>query len=733
MRNDSTGPSHARGAPIRAEVHRLVNLTPHRVVLETLAANGDTQRLVLPPADAVPRLVIAAGNNDVLLIRGGDDHFDGSVLPVVNGTRAIGIEPPLPDPQPGVLYITSRALAEYIPERMDLVWPEDQIRDREGTVIGARKLGRVGKRDSDVVNRKGQSQQDRPYKHEVIVTSSAATVRQGPGFISIRDSSRMRMSLILEMKSTRTWDDSFPLHSEGNTQSYEGNTAPCWKNGGVNFRTPRSSSYPGKDQSELHPHVAESILSHAIRRSLRLTQVWKHRSKDGSVAFSIGALEVLKVKETPGDLRVLLVIHAEVPCDDYSTVREAIHTRRTFHRLRDTLLQILTDEGGCEQGSLSFPGRTKSDESAPPITTITWVPQAIVSSWRSVSTVEQAHALGVEVSSDVVDTLMTENAYHGGSNVAGNTCDTAVIIAGWQWGFMPATDGIELGDTRFADALRSLHCLSQSWAVYATEHGIAYVETQHTDYSVEAIRRMLTRHLNIHLLIALNQMRTLDLSRRLAALARDLRSATNKLSASDAPTDETQLDELIERAVVLDAEATAFLASEWWTDVSSRSKADQILVWMQEATDLDRSVNQVVQQARAIRESIQTLIERREHAIALEQQQAEREQHYTSQMMEWAIGILTFIGIPLTVLLEVWINWDPTISLTARSGPHWLIWLVLVIGGAIIVGVLLARLFNVDLVPPIPSDYVKKRRQQAKDERRLTKRQRGRAKRPQRR
>lgn len=111
-----------------------------------------------------------------------------------------------------------------------------------------------------------------------------------------------------------------------------------------------------------------------------------------------------------------------------------------------------------------------------------------------------------------------------------------------------------------------------------------------------------------------------------------------------------------------------------------------------------------MQQARAIRESIQTLIERREHLIALERRKAElerqkmeQEQHYTSQMMEWAIGILTFIGMPLTILLEVWINWDPTISLTARSGPPWFVWLVLVILGAIGIGMVFALAFGIRL------------------------------------
>ncbi len=41
--------------------------------------------------------------------------------------------------------------------------------------------------------------------------SSDAAVIQGPGFINIRGSSRMRMILILEMKSILSWDDGFPL------------------------------------------------------------------------------------------------------------------------------------------------------------------------------------------------------------------------------------------------------------------------------------------------------------------------------------------------------------------------------------------------------------------------------------------------------------------------------------------------------------------------------------------
>lgn len=143
-RDDTAKLSEARGEREQLEHVRLVNLTPHRVALEVPTEDGGVERLVLPPADAVPRLVITAGQSDVVLVRGGEEDHDEIVVPMVNQTRAIGIEPPLPEPQPGVLYITSRALAEHVPERRDLVWPEDQVRDCNGTVIGARKLGRVG-------------------------------------------------------------------------------------------------------------------------------------------------------------------------------------------------------------------------------------------------------------------------------------------------------------------------------------------------------------------------------------------------------------------------------------------------------------------------------------------------------------------------------------------------------------------------------------------------------------
>ena len=40
--------------------------------------------------------------------------------------------------------MTSRVVAEHFPERTDLVWPDDLIRDADGQVVAARRLARRG-------------------------------------------------------------------------------------------------------------------------------------------------------------------------------------------------------------------------------------------------------------------------------------------------------------------------------------------------------------------------------------------------------------------------------------------------------------------------------------------------------------------------------------------------------------------------------------------------------------
>lgn len=122
--------------------YRLVNLNPHEVVLI-----GDGQQLVLPPSGTVPRLVLGGGTTvtvGTLGAGGGTGEETPVTLSLTYGEGLVGLDPPLPDPQPGVLYVTSRVVAEHCPQRDDLAWPHELVRDTAGRPVGARGLATVG-------------------------------------------------------------------------------------------------------------------------------------------------------------------------------------------------------------------------------------------------------------------------------------------------------------------------------------------------------------------------------------------------------------------------------------------------------------------------------------------------------------------------------------------------------------------------------------------------------------
>ena len=157
--------------------YRLVNLNPHEVVLI-----GDGQQLVLPPSGTVPRLVLGGGTTVTVGALGAGDGAESGeavaeggiqraagaadaggaasvadvagaagtgeetpvTLSLTYGEGLVGLDPPLPDPQPGVLYVTSRVVAEHCPQRDDLAWPHELVRDTAGRPVGARGLATVG-------------------------------------------------------------------------------------------------------------------------------------------------------------------------------------------------------------------------------------------------------------------------------------------------------------------------------------------------------------------------------------------------------------------------------------------------------------------------------------------------------------------------------------------------------------------------------------------------------------
>ncbi|WP_235925197.1 hypothetical protein [Actinomyces marmotae] len=118
----------------------LINLTPHDVVVDP----GDgTTPVRFPASGMVPRLLLSEPSRQALTVvdpARPDDPDAAVALPLVVGATWQGIDPPLPDARPGVLYVTSRVVAEHYPDRTDLVWPDDLVRDADGQVVAARRL-----------------------------------------------------------------------------------------------------------------------------------------------------------------------------------------------------------------------------------------------------------------------------------------------------------------------------------------------------------------------------------------------------------------------------------------------------------------------------------------------------------------------------------------------------------------------------------------------------------------
>jgi hypothetical protein len=111
---------------------RVRNLTPHPIHLV-----GESRTVVLPPSGPPARLVLAPDLPD------GSVLIEGLSIPLVR-TAATPIVVDLPDPEPGVLLIVARPVADALTDRKDLAYPHRAVRDEHGVVVGCRALGRPG-------------------------------------------------------------------------------------------------------------------------------------------------------------------------------------------------------------------------------------------------------------------------------------------------------------------------------------------------------------------------------------------------------------------------------------------------------------------------------------------------------------------------------------------------------------------------------------------------------------
>lgn len=119
----------------------LVNLTPHPVRIykedtpDRVEDLDDGVMTVLEPSGALARLSESVIGEETVLTD------EGVEIPV--STVSYAEVEGLPAPQQGTVYVVPLMTALAAAERDDLLVPYEQVRNREGAVVGCRRLGRV--------------------------------------------------------------------------------------------------------------------------------------------------------------------------------------------------------------------------------------------------------------------------------------------------------------------------------------------------------------------------------------------------------------------------------------------------------------------------------------------------------------------------------------------------------------------------------------------------------------
>lgn len=112
-------------------MHELSNHTPHPITVVLV----DGTQVRLPSCPPIPRYTVERSPDGVV------ETVHGRVP--LTRTQATGAVIDLPPVTPGVLRIVARGVAEALPERADLAFPDDLVRDDDGRVLACRALGRI--------------------------------------------------------------------------------------------------------------------------------------------------------------------------------------------------------------------------------------------------------------------------------------------------------------------------------------------------------------------------------------------------------------------------------------------------------------------------------------------------------------------------------------------------------------------------------------------------------------
>ena len=130
---------------------KVVNLTPHSInfilpynieigqdELGTPEYVTEERSYSLPPSGTVARCNVDREKKDKII-----DEIDGWEITIPVTKTRFGEVEGLPEPQEGTIYIVSNLVAQAVPDREDVFFPDDIVRDSQGNVIGCRALGKI--------------------------------------------------------------------------------------------------------------------------------------------------------------------------------------------------------------------------------------------------------------------------------------------------------------------------------------------------------------------------------------------------------------------------------------------------------------------------------------------------------------------------------------------------------------------------------------------------------------
>jgi len=131
---------------------KVINLTPHQInfvtsynieigVDELGTPEYVTEERIhsVPPSGTVARCKVDRKEVDSFIL----EDVDGWDITVPITSARFGEVEGLPEPQEGTIYIVSNLVAQAVPDREDVFFPDDLVRDEHGNIIGCRALGKI--------------------------------------------------------------------------------------------------------------------------------------------------------------------------------------------------------------------------------------------------------------------------------------------------------------------------------------------------------------------------------------------------------------------------------------------------------------------------------------------------------------------------------------------------------------------------------------------------------------